>query len=99
MITRNLLAYAKVCNVEVADLIMRLQRDPFAREQFNAWKKSIDLISRLLGGVVGPFADATIVAEAEAYLECEARWNSLPPAKAKIAESCFPYVTEKGSQL
>lgn len=38
MITRNIATYAKLCNVDPQDMLRHLQLDPFAREQFEAWK-------------------------------------------------------------
>jgi len=39
MITINILAYAKACNVDVQDMIKALQNDPMALPQFEAWKR------------------------------------------------------------
>ncbi len=38
MMTRKIAEYAKVCNVAELDMLKALQSDPFAREQFEAWK-------------------------------------------------------------
>jgi hypothetical protein len=39
MITVNLIRYAAVCNVDPQDMVRAIQRDPFQRAQFEAWKR------------------------------------------------------------
>lgn len=38
LITRNLELYAEACNLDPRSLLHHLQNDPFARQQFAAWK-------------------------------------------------------------
>ena len=39
MITVNIEAYAKACNVDPEDMIEHLQHDPVARQQFEEWMR------------------------------------------------------------
>lgn len=36
--TINIRNYAKACNVDLMDMLRALQKDPDARQQFEAWK-------------------------------------------------------------